>query len=265
MTTGIVRHDVLALIEEWIQSEQDGIEFPVPFDAAWGIAGYSTKASAKRGIKDLKEGKHFSTELLKNKQKGRSSESIKMSCDAFKHFCLLAKTDEGDEIREYFIEAEKKWKLVKKVSPEFAQEIEILHLKAEISRNEAIKAQADQKILELRHYVTQALPGPVQQKIFGYTEIKEIEYRDRVIQNDQVIRDGGTINKTEMCKRLGLVTKSGAPDYKALNKQLDQLRLPSEAWQMTVAVKENLELRADYWPMVERKWLEGGRNLYLGE
>jgi phage anti-repressor protein len=265
MTTGIVRHDVHALIEEWIQTEQDGVEFPVPFDTAWGIAGYSTKANAKRGLKGLREGKHFSSEVMKNGQRGRSSELIKMSCDAFKHFCLLAKTDEGDEIREYFIEAEKKWKLVEKVSPQFAQEVEILHLKIELAKQEAIRAKADQKTIELRHYIVNALPEPVQQKILGYTEIKQVEYRDRVIQNDQVIRDGGTINKTEMCKRLGLVTKSGAPDYKALNKQLDQLRLPSEAWQMTVAVKENLELRADYWPMVERKWLEGGRNLYLGE
>jgi hypothetical protein len=263
MATGIVKYDVQALVDEWIQSELRGETFPVPFDTAWGIAGYSRKDSAKRYLPKSKQGELFHVHV--EKTGGRPKSVINLSVDGMKHICLMAETPEGDAVREYFIEAEKKWKLVEKVSPQFAQEVEILHLKIELAKQEAVKAQAEQRTIELRHYIVNALPEPVQQKILGYTEIKQVEYRDRVIKDDQVVRDGSTINKTEMCKRLGIVTKSGAPDDKALNKQLDQLRLPSEAWQMTVAVKENLELRADYWPIVERKWLEGGRNLYLGE
>lgn len=36
------------LVESWLEAEKKGEQFPVPFDMAWKLAGYSTKANAKR-------------------------------------------------------------------------------------------------------------------------------------------------------------------------------------------------------------------------
>jgi len=105
-----------ALIEQWLKQEDEGLQFPVDFDVAWKIAGYSRKDSAKRKLNKLKKGFDYSTEMWKNPQGGRFEEIIKMTCDAFKHFCLLAETDEGRQIRQYFIECEKKLRLTEKAA-----------------------------------------------------------------------------------------------------------------------------------------------------
>jgi len=145
------------------------------------------------------------------------------------------------------------------------EELEILRIKNRIAENEAIKAKAEQAVLDLRHYVVTALPEPAQQKIFGYSTVDKIEYRDRIIQNKDVIRDGSTINKTEMCRRLNFITKSGAADYKKLNKFLESADIPGEAWKFVAYLGKNEELDLIHWQEVERKWMNSDRNLYLGE
>lgn len=132
--------DVQSIVDGWMQSEQSGVQFPVPFDAAWRIAGYSTKANGKRALKGLKEGKDFSSDLMKNGQRGRSAELISISCDALKHLCLMADTPEGEQIRDYFIDVEKSWRIVQKIAPEVAKEADIIKLKIELAKQEAIKA-----------------------------------------------------------------------------------------------------------------------------
>jgi hypothetical protein len=110
----IVQQSISSLLDAWIASERKGEQFPVPFDIAWGIAGYSTKASAKRSVlRILKKGNQFSTHQLKTPGGGRSSELMNLSIDGFKHFCLMAETEEGEAIRQYFIEAEKNLRQLK--------------------------------------------------------------------------------------------------------------------------------------------------------
>jgi hypothetical protein len=60
----------------------------------------------------------------------------------------------------------------------------------------------------------------------GVTEVKAIEYRDRIISDNKLINDSDTINKTELCKRYGILTRNGKPDYKKLNDTLTNIRLP---------------------------------------
>jgi len=140
--------DYQTLINEWLEAEQNGPQFPVPFDTAWKIAGYSRKDSAKRKL----TGKR--SPLIKNEDyfiqkgdfhksvdsslSGSSSDSIALTCDAFKHLCLMAETEQGRQIRQYFIEAEKNWKIVQQQQPEFAQDIE------------SQKEQIEQRKLELQ-------------------------------------------------------------------------------------------------------------------
>jgi phage anti-repressor protein len=136
--SSIVTQDLNQLIDSWLESENNGVKFPVPFDIAWQIAGYSRKDSAKRKLLKLSEGNDFhrDVEMVPRSQGGGAKvEVFSLSCDAMKHICLMAETTEGRLIRQYFIEAEKKWRLVEKVHPEIAASIELAKLQAEISRN----------------------------------------------------------------------------------------------------------------------------------
>lgn len=257
-----------ALVESWIKAEQEGENFPVPFALAWQIAGYSKKSNAKRKLLKLSQGADLlrSEQMVDRPQGGGAKEEVfHMTCDAFKHFCLMAETEQGRSIRQYFIECEKKWQLLKQHRPEVAEEIEVLKLKAEIAKNEAIKAKAEEQVISLRHYVVTALPETLQQKVLGYTEVKVVEYRDRILKDDEVLRDGSTIQKTEMCQRLGLMTKAGKPDFKALNHFLENVALPSEAFELKATIRENLELKREYWPQVQEYWAATERQRWLGE
>jgi len=142
------------------------------------------------------------------------------------------------------------------------QHLQSIVLETELERAKLERSQADQKLLDTRHYIVTALPEAIQQKILGYTEVKTIEYRDRIIQGDKVIRDGSTLSRTEVCKRLG-ITRGKQADCKMLDTLLAQL--PSDAVRLSAVVQEYTEVKAEYLPLLARMWGEGQRNLYLGE
>lgn len=256
------------LIDTWLKQEQEGVKFPVEFDTAWQIAGYARKDSAKRKLSKMIENVDFHrfVEVRKRPQGGTVEvEIFTMTCDALKHFCLLAETEQGKEIRQYFIECEKKWKLVQKHHPEVATEIEILQLKLQLVQAETQKAIAEKSILDTRHLIVSTCPEPVQQKIFGYSVVEKIEYRDRVILGSDVINDGRTINKTALCNRYGFVNKNGNPDYAKLKRHLDSLRIPDYAWESVPIVRENQELKRDYLEVLDKMILDDSRQLWFGE
>lgn len=143
--------------------------------------------------------------------------------------------------------------------------IEEMKLKIELAKLERDKAKLENRTIELRHYVVTALPKPVCDRILGVTEIKEIEVRDRIIQDEEVIRDGSTINKTDLCHRLGILTRNGTPDYRKLNVILSRSGLPSEAFKLTASIKENTELRREYLEELESFYLESDRQMWFGE
>lgn len=86
-----------------------GEQFPVDFDQAWVWLGYSNKANAKRffATTRFKEGRDFSSLVMKNAQRGRPSDSIWLTIDAFKTWGMMAQTEQGDLIRDYFFECER--------------------------------------------------------------------------------------------------------------------------------------------------------------
>ena len=105
--------DYSKIVDRWLSAEKDGTEFPVEFEIAWKLAGYARKDHAKRRITSkssyLKEGRDYLPTSGEWLTSGRSSDSMLLTCDAFKHFCLMAETEQGEQIRQYFIESEKKW------------------------------------------------------------------------------------------------------------------------------------------------------------
>lgn len=267
MAENIVRQDIASLLDGWIEAERNGVEFPVPFDLAWGVAGYGRKSTAKRdGLKGLKEGKHLCTQKCKTPHGGRPSELINLSLDGFKHLCMMSITDEGEQIRDYFINAEKKWKLVQQIAPAVAQEVELMSMKLEIAKLEAQKAAAEQQTISLRHLIVATMPEPMQQKILGFSVIEKIEYRDRIIKDNSIINDGSTINKTRLCQRYGILTKAGKPDYKRLNYELATAQLPETAWEETDVVQTNRELRREYLDVLDRSlYTAEQRQMWVGE
>ncbi len=98
-------------------------EFPVDFNELWQWCGYSRKSKAKEKLT-----KHFERDLdyctKKCNQPSTNAsgfvqvEILKLTLDAAKEFAMMAGTDQGKEVRKYFIAAEKKAReLIQNLSP----------------------------------------------------------------------------------------------------------------------------------------------------
>ena len=250
--------DIQVLIENWLKAEQEGEQFPVDFDIAWQIAGYSRKDSAKRYLPKTSLHKLYHVEVVKSK--GRPKQVIKLSTDGLKHLCLMADTKEGEQVRHYFIEVEKKWKLVEQIAPEFAQEIEILKLKAEIAKNEAIKAKAEESTITLRHYVVTALPEPIQQKILGYQVIKEKEVIEKTVDTYTGKSYEG-VGITYIAKSLGLTNKQAWAYLEKIGYGEN-----SGHWQSELVAVESKKLSREDFEYIKDVFKEPkNRQLFLGE
>lgn len=143
--------------------------------------------------------------------------------------------------------------------------LEEMRLRVELAKYEAQKETAIQKTTELRNVIVQTRPEPVQQKILGYQTVEVTKYRDRVLLEDEIIRHGDTLNKTELCRRYGYLTRNGKPDYARLNRALAACNLPSQAWKLTATIRENSELREEYLAELDQQIIPGDRQLFLGE
>lgn len=148
------------------------------------------------------------------------------------------------------------------IIPAQSEALEILKLQNENLKLELQLRNAEQKLIDTRHLITATCPEVIQQKILGYQVIEKVEYRDRVIHNDDVIRDGTTINKTSLCRRYGLL-KAGKVQYKQINQLLE--KLPLEAFRLTAIISENNELLVDFLPQLDRIFQTEIRQLNLGE
>ena len=90
--------------------------------------------------------------------------------------------------------------------------IQEMKLKIELAKIEAAKeaaiAQAkktDLDLVQFRHYVTTALPEPVQQKVLGYTVVKEKEVVETIVNSNTGRRYDG-LGITAIAKELGFKT-----------------------------------------------------------
>lgn len=107
-----------------------GEQFPVDFDAAWRWLMFATKASAKRKLANFLEGVDFSTSWLNN-TKGRPSEKIMLTVDCFKSLGMMAGTEQGKQIRKYFLDCERTVKAkASKVNPPSSMDVLTESLKA---------------------------------------------------------------------------------------------------------------------------------------
>ena len=97
-----------------ISSEKAGSEFPIDFDDVWQSIGYSRKDNAKRSLlsSGYVTGEDFRI-LLKNEEnskRGQPEEKIFLTIDCFKAFCMLTRSEQGREVRHYFIAVERAYR-----------------------------------------------------------------------------------------------------------------------------------------------------------
>jgi phage anti-repressor protein len=96
----VSRELVLMLLE----SEED---FPIDLDDAFPWIGYSKKQDAKEVLtNNFVEGQDFLRKGVKNPSIGRPSEWILLTIDCFKSLSMMAGTEKGREVRQYFLGCE---------------------------------------------------------------------------------------------------------------------------------------------------------------
>ena len=177
---------------------QSADHFPVDFDNAWKWIGYSRKSDAKKALlsSGFIEGLDFQVlrQAPQNPKGGRPKESIALTVDCFKSFGMMAGTEKGQQVRQYFLECEKQ---VKEIIP--AQNAELEKMKIELALLQARErlASASQMLAN----INPALPAIT----FGkHDAVIEVEKPVTVIV-DAYGRsekfDGITI--TELSKRYG--------------------------------------------------------------
>ncbi|NEQ53608.1 MAG: hypothetical protein F6K11_26320 [Leptolyngbya sp. SIO3F4] len=170
-------------------------QFPVDFDNAWKWIGWTRKSKAKKTLtNNFIEGVDFCTRGCKSSTGGRSSELILLTVDCFKSLGMMAGTEKGREIRQYFLKCEKQ---VKQLIPAQNEELEKLRLEVALSESRLKLVSATQVLST----INPALPALV----FGKPEaVVEVEKPVTVIV-DAYGRpekyDGVTI--TELSKRYG--------------------------------------------------------------
>ena len=97
---------------------QSANEFPVDFDDAWRWIGYNKKQQAKNKLTNNFEPdvdyKVFTQTGVNSTQQriqgGRPSEKISLTIDCFKSLGMMAGTENGKEIRRYFLDCERQAK-----------------------------------------------------------------------------------------------------------------------------------------------------------
>ncbi|ALF55639.1 hypothetical protein ACX27_26805 [Nostoc piscinale CENA21] len=86
-------------------------QFPVSFDSAWVWLGYSTKGNAKRNFENAGfiENVDYMVFITtdKNPSGGRPSEEIMLTAECLKQWGMMAGTEQGKQVRLYFLECER--------------------------------------------------------------------------------------------------------------------------------------------------------------
>lgn len=256
-----------SLAQSLVDSEE---QFPVDFELAWQWLGYSTKQKAKNKLtRNFEKNIDYLTKWLSvahsNGLTASRTEQIMLTIDCFKSLGMMAGTEQGKEIRKYFLNCEQ---IVKQVIPAQNDRIRELELQIALTQAETQKALAEKSVLDTRHLIVSTCPEPVQQKILGYKEVVKVEYRDRQFTGEIMINDGSTVNKSELCKRYGILTPQGKPDYRRLNSALQATGILdcTEAWQLTASIQENQQFLREYLPTLDHLILNNNsRQLWLGE
>lgn len=234
------------------------------------VLGYKMWQKFKSVIENAKENIETVTQSsfehflpVEVKSQGRTGLDYKLSRLACYHVALCCDSRGNDSVKmakHYFAI---KTREAETVIPAQNDRVRELELELQLVQAQTQKFLAEKNVLDTRHLIVATCSEPVQQKILGYTEIKTIEYRDRILHEEEILRDGSTISRSEACRRLGMM-KGKQPDCKRLDAYLAQL--PSDATKLSAVVQEYTEVNLEYWNELKQLWLEDqNRQPYLCE
>lgn len=260
MSESIVNQDLTRLLDSWLDAERNGVKFPVPFDVAWQIAGYCRKDSAKRYLPKASQDKLFHRYV--EKSGGRPREVIMLSCDGLKHLCLMADTESGETIRQYFIEVEKKWRLVEEFKPEVATQIEVLKLQADIAKAQA-SMMSDQRFVMEKSEAILTLHGAQMLALIQGRPDAVVEKVEKVTETI-VVKDGRSVSfegksTAELAKELGFKTGTQLESWLKKNHADHLICEGFRKVQAPYIPTENIKLVKELWTKLKN------RQLILGE
>lgn len=221
----IIASDIQSLLDSWIEMEKNGNKFPVPFDLAYSMAGYSHKRTAKAKLPKPMLGKLYAVSPQKSTG-GRPKENIRLSIEGLKHLCLMADTPEGYAIREYFIDCQEKWALAQKVAPQTAGEVEKIHLEIKLAETQRDAALAQQKLMATAQCLETISPG-LAPLVLGHpdavvTRVEVVEHHAAVNERGQTVAESEGKSKTAIAKSLGM---KRAKDLTKWLESIDRLDL----------------------------------------
>jgi phage anti-repressor protein len=203
---------IKAQLEIICQSEK---EFTVDFDVAWQWLGYDKKANAKRTLtSNFERNIDFSTEMSKTPSGGRPSEIILLTVDCFKQFCMLAQTEQGKQVRMWYLEIEKRYResitqpksqleiLQELINQMVVKENEIESLKVEQKQIKAAQeehAEKIQKVEAIQLQQANEIQG-LKQQIEEFNELVRnyqagnLQQSDRNVLNELVAKLGKIVS-----------------------------------------------------------------------
>jgi phage anti-repressor protein len=117
-------NNIVTFSQQIAQQLSDSAErFPVDFDLAWQWMGYARRDNALRRLKHFKEGDLF--RKVEEKTAGRSIQRFWLTVDCFKSMAMMAQTEQGDKVREYFLECERIAKQIASTEKVFTLEMAV--------------------------------------------------------------------------------------------------------------------------------------------
>lgn len=232
--------------------------FSVDFDEAWQWLGYTRKERAFAKLKKhFEEGVDFCTNYCKTPSGGRPSVLIKLSIDCFKSLGMMAGTEQGVEIRKYFLECER---TVKVIIPAQNDRIRELELQVQLKNAEKEAFIAENNLLSKREAIDKFSTPVSAALIFGAKIVDRVEYRDRTIDQSGKIWDG--LGITYLQKRYGFKTTNEC--WKAL-ESVGYGKTNRDAWKPELTAIENHKLNPSYISDLDSLFSEMSRQRVLGE
>ena len=202
---------------------ESDIEYPVNFDDAWQWLGYGSKQSAKKKLtRNFKEGIDYSSKWMSVAHSSgltaSRSEAIYLTVECFKMLGMMAGTEKGREIREYFLECEDEIKKAQS-EPQLQQPASTTALPAltalEYAKKSLITAGIELPIVESWVLMTLANQVDIENKNIYLNAQKHLASRIELPEQ--------LVTVTELCKLLE--DRSITIKPQALNKQLCEMGL----------------------------------------
>lgn len=258
---GFSQEELENLFDGWLEQEKNGVQFPVDFDTAWPLAGYATKANARRALPKSSQGEIF-IRYDEKSGKGRPQQKIYLSCDGLKHLCLMADTKQGEATRQYFIEVEKNWKLVQQKHPDVAQDVELEKLKfqSEIAKHKCEETKAQERIMKTSESIMKIHGAKMLALMMGNPDavVEKVEYRDRTVmvnENLQPIASFEGEGITSLAQRWGF--GKGKKANEACRNWLRSIGITEEQWIEEMTAHSTPKLPRELVEKADQEWANG--------